>query len=112
MPKKPAAKPAKKKPAKPQHAHKTGRHNLYKRANLLMAAPEAVGHDDDLLTTAEVADWLRISTTWLEIGRSKNYGPPFERLGPAIIRYRAGSVRAYLKEREYSHTGQYPNKED
>jgi hypothetical protein len=114
MRKKPAKKAAtvvRRKNEQAQHTHSSGKHNLDKRADQIMASPAAVGHDDDLLTTAEVADWLRISTQWLEIGRSNgNYGPRFKRLGPGVIRYKRASVLAWLKEREFSHTSQYKNR--
>jgi hypothetical protein len=65
------------------------------------------GSDDDLLTTREAADWFRCSVQWLEIGRSKGYGPPFVRLGPKCVRYRRGAVRQWLIERTHLHTREY-----
>ena len=97
-------------PTKKKPSPKT-KHHLDKRADLLAVAPEAMGSDDELLTTREVADWLRVSPEWLEIGRGKNYGPRFKRLGPTVIRYQRGTVREYLKEREYAHTKQYMRNE-
>jgi hypothetical protein len=95
----------KSKPKNPkQHSHITGRFNLDKRADLLAVAPEAAGSDDELLTTRETSEWLRVSPDWLAIGRGKNYGPKFEVLGPSLIRYRRGTVRAWLAEREVAHT--------
>ena len=37
----------------------------------------AVGDDDDLLTTPQLAEWLAVSEQWCEIGRHKGYGPPY-----------------------------------
>jgi hypothetical protein len=65
-------------------------------------AAEAAGIDDELLTPAETAQWLRKSTQWLEFGRAKGFGPPFIRLG-RNVRYRRGDVRQYLVERTTRH---------
>jgi len=90
-----------------RHAHKTGKFHLDKKAHQLLAAPAAEGHDDDLLMTPEAARVLTVSTQWLEIGRSKGYGPPYERLGPGIIRYRRATLRQWLKERQHTCTAEY-----
>lgn len=66
-------------------------HHLDRRADKIAAAD--VGADDELLDTRAVADWLSVSVQWLEIGRSKNYGPEFKRVGPRVIRYQRGDVR-------------------
>jgi hypothetical protein len=82
------------------------KHHLDRRAE---AIADAVGEGDssDLLTTLQVANWLGVSTQWLEIGRSKNYGPPFVRLAPQVVRYKRGVVLAWLKQREFASTAQY-----
>jgi hypothetical protein len=85
-------------PQKEQHAHVTGRFKIDARAHLIKN-PEAV-NDDDLMTTAEVASWLSVSRQWLEIGRNKNYGPPFVRIGPGVIMYRRDTINKWLRERE------------
>ncbi|HUS96768.1 MAG TPA: hypothetical protein VMX97_08530 [Hyphomicrobiaceae bacterium] len=84
-------------------------HHLDRRAARLME-DTAEGHPDDLLTTAELAEWLGTSRQWLEIGRCKsgNYGPPFIRLGPKQIRYRRCDVVRWLEERAYWRTTEYP----
>jgi hypothetical protein len=79
-------------------------HHLDKRAAHLLATS---GDDDDLLTTPETAEWLQTSEQWLEIGRVKGYGPPFERLAPKIIRYRRGKVRKWLDQRSHFSTAEY-----
>ncbi len=88
----------------PQHAHTTGRLQLDKRAGKLAA--ETGSGDDELLNTTALAEWLGVSTQWLEIGRSENFGPPFQLLG-SLIRYRRGAVKAWLREREYRCTAEY-----
>ena len=70
-------------------------------------AGEDVGADDDLLSTREVADWLGVSTQWVEIGRSKNYGPEFVRVGPRVICYRRGDVLKWLRARAFASTAEY-----
>jgi hypothetical protein len=82
------------------------RHNLDRHAQKIIA--ENIDADDDeLLTTREVADWFRVSEEWLEIGRSKNYGPKFTRVGPHMIRYRRGDCRKFLQARTHSSTAEY-----
>jgi hypothetical protein len=59
----------------------------------------AAGDPDELLDTKSVAALLHVSTQWLEIGRCKGYGPPYERLGPRLIRYRRSKVVRYIRSR-------------
>ena len=70
-------------------------------------AEQGAGDPDDLLTTTEVAEWLRVSTQWVEIGRSKGYGPPFIVLSPRRIRYKRSSVLGFLAERQFASTAKY-----
>jgi predicted DNA-binding transcriptional regulator AlpA len=81
------------------------RHHIDRRANTIVAANS--GTDDELLTTRATADWLGISCEWLEIGRSKNYGPKFTRLSSRVIRYRRGDVLDWLKARAFASTAEY-----
>jgi hypothetical protein len=64
------------------------------------------GADDDLLDTREVADWLGVSITWLEKGRSarRPYGPPFLRLSPSKVRYERKAVKGWLQARQGTRT--------
>jgi predicted DNA-binding transcriptional regulator AlpA len=81
-------------------------HILDKRAHQIAdAAPP--GNDDDLLTTACMMEWLAVSRQWLEIGRSKGWGPPWVRLAPRVVRYRRGDVIEWLKERTHRRTAEY-----
>jgi hypothetical protein len=59
------------------------------------------------LDTKAEADWLGVSTQWLEIGRCRGYGPPFERLSPRVIRYQRGKTRRWLDERSHRCTSEY-----
>jgi hypothetical protein len=77
-------------------------HHLDKRAADLIE--EGRGDPDDLLTTPATADWLQVSTEWLEVGRSKGYGPPYVRLSPTRVRYRRGDVRGWLVDRTVHHS--------
>ena len=72
-------------------------HHLDKRARSL--AEQTPGAPDDLLNTAQLADWLGVSILWLELGRNKNYGPRFMKLGPRMVRYRRGDVLRWLDAR-------------
>jgi predicted DNA-binding transcriptional regulator AlpA len=70
-------------------------HHLDQRAERLIEH----GSDDDLLTTKAVANWLGVSDQWVELGRTKNYGPHFQTLATRIIRYRRGDVNEWLAQR-------------
>jgi predicted DNA-binding transcriptional regulator AlpA len=84
------------------------RHHLDRHAGAIIVEA-ANGDHDDLLTTPALAALFRVSKQWLEIGRSKGYGPPFIRLAPQVVRYRRGDVQAWLAERQYAHTADYDN---
>jgi hypothetical protein len=80
------------------------KHHIDKRAATLAAQP---GDDDELMTVVECANWLGVSTEWLNIGRSKGYGPPFVRLSPNMVRYRRAGVRTWLIKRTHRSTAEY-----
>ena len=84
----------------------TQRHHLDRRAPELIEKGRD-GDPDELLTTKEMAAWLGVSEQWLEIGRSKRYGPPFIRMGPRMIRYRRGTGIHWLEERTHRSTAEY-----
>lgn len=81
------------------------RHHLDRHASRL--AESGGGYPDDLLSTRAVADWLGVSIQFLEIGRSRGYGPKFIRVAPARIRYRHSDVIVWLEERTFASTSQY-----
>jgi hypothetical protein len=83
-----------------------GRHHLDRRAVELIEAAN-VGTDDELLTTPRTAVWLGVSPQWLEIGRSRGWGPPFLKLSPRRVRYHRGAVKRWLQERSYRCTAEY-----
>jgi predicted DNA-binding transcriptional regulator AlpA len=83
-----------------------GRHHLDRRALALIEAANE-GTDDELLSTTRVAVWLGVSPEWVEIGRSKGWGPPYVRLSPRRIRYRRGDVKKWLQERAHRSTDEY-----
>ena len=83
------------------------RHHLDKRADLILAVDGSPDQFDDLMSTREVAAWLRTSEQWLVLGRSKNYGPPYVRISTRRIAYRRDDVREWLKSRTFSCTNQY-----
>ena len=82
-------------------------HHIDRRAGALAAA--SAGAPDDLFATRELADWLGVSTQWVEIGRHRGYGPRFQRIGPRMIRYRREDVLAWLRERTHKSTAEYAN---
>lgn len=54
---------------------------------------------DQLLSTKQLAVLFGVSEIWLETLRSKKQGPEWIALGPRCIRYKLGSVLAWLKAR-------------
>src|SRR6266571_4791119 len=83
----------------------TVRHHLDRRASNLAEA--GTGNPDDLLSTEAVADWLGCSTQFLEVGRSKGYGPKYVRLSTRRVRYLRSSVLTWLTSREHAGTAEY-----
>jgi predicted DNA-binding transcriptional regulator AlpA len=80
-------------------------HHIDRRADAIVAVD--VGADDELLSTQAVANWLGVSTQWLEIGRHHGYGPKFQTISQRCIRYRRGDVIEWLKARTYASTAEY-----
>jgi predicted DNA-binding transcriptional regulator AlpA len=95
-------------PSLPPPARPPSRHHIDRRAGALI--DKEVGSPDDLLSTSEVAEWLGVSTQFLEIGRVKNYGPKFCRLSTRRVRYLRSAVRAWLAERTHNSTAEYGRK--
>jgi hypothetical protein len=89
---------------------KSRRFHLDKRAASLAATSD--DGDDSLLTTAQAADWLGVSTQFLEIARHKGDGPEFVRLSPKCIRYRPAALRQFAIDRSHTHTKEYQNDEN
>ena len=81
---------------------KPRRRHLDKRA-VALAETGATGNADDLLSTRETADWLGVSTQFLEIARHRGDGPGFVRVGRAV-RYRRSAVLTWLHERSHTST--------
>src|SRR5947209_5615659 len=81
------------------------RHHLDRRVDTILRRFSK--ESDALLTTREVADWLGVSPIWVEIGRSKGYGPPFIKIGPRYIRYRPDDVVEWMKSRSRRITSEY-----
>jgi predicted DNA-binding transcriptional regulator AlpA len=86
--------------AKHRVRHQPKFYLLDRRADQI--ASVAVGADpDQLLNTREAADWLGVSTAWLEVGRSQKYGPPFRKLSPKLVRYCVRDLIAWLETRKH-----------
>jgi predicted DNA-binding transcriptional regulator AlpA len=66
-------------------------------------------HDEESLSTKEVAAWLGVSVQFLEIARGKGegHGPKFKVLSPKVVRYRVGDVKAWLESRTHASTQEY-----
>ena len=92
---------------KPKRGQRKGSLHIDKRAQRLLAEPISDGSDDELLTTKQVAEWFLCSEQWLEIGRTKGYGPPFITLANRMVRYQRGGCREYLAARMHNSTKEY-----
>ena len=53
----------------------------------------------EYMTTPEAAAYLRVSRQWLEIGRSKGYGPPFTKV-EGIVRYKREQVDSWMVDHQ------------
>jgi predicted DNA-binding transcriptional regulator AlpA len=82
------------------------RHHLDRRADDIAEVAADLPRDE-LLTTPATAEWLGVSTQWLEIGRSKGFGPPFVRLSTRRVRYLRSAVLAWLTARTHASTSEY-----
>ncbi|HYU12570.1 MAG TPA: helix-turn-helix domain-containing protein [Stellaceae bacterium] len=84
------------------------RHHLDRRAADI--AEQSAGNADDLLSSSEVAEWLGVSTQWVEIARHRGFGPRWVRLSPRRVRYLRADVLAWLRERSHAATAEYARK--
>ena len=84
-------------------------HHLDRHAERIAADAPYDGSDEVLLTEEEMAAWFRCSKQWLRAARSGGYGPPFERLGPMLIRYVPSKVKVWLRGRSHRSTSEYDN---
>ena len=81
------------------------KHHLDRRAEQLVATCD--GPDDELLTPRTVCEWLGVSEQWLALGRTKGYGPLFQRMSSQVVRYKRADVREWLRSRTYQSTAEY-----
>ena len=79
------------------------------RKRFLQASIEPV--DADILTTEELAEWLKCTPKWLEKARGvAGGGPPFLVLDNWLIKYSKKQVLTWLEEnRQFTSTSQYEN---
>lgn len=74
------------------------RHHLDRRASQI-ADYLADGDPDELLTTHYVAEKAGVSRLWMELGRTRGYGPKWVRIGPRMVRYRRADVVQWFRSR-------------
>ena len=60
-----------------------------------------------LLTTVEAAAFVRLSRRTLEDYRTKGTGPTYRRLGKKIY-YRSEDLNAWIDDRAFTSTSEYP----
>ena len=82
------------------------RHHIDRFAGDLIAANSG-GNGDDLLDTKEAAEFLRVSRQFLEIGRHRGYGPPYQKVGRRRVFYRRKHILKWLDERVHRCTSEY-----
>jgi len=65
-------------------------------------------YNEPLITSEDVAAWLRVTPEWVRRMRVEGIGPPFEILPMSgWIRYRPHKLREWLEERSVKSTSQY-----
>jgi hypothetical protein len=79
------------------------KHHIDRRARGILDRLADDLEDDTLMTTQETARWLNVSTQFLEIGRTRGYGPPATAMAPKVVRYRKNAVLRWLIERERAY---------
>ena len=81
-----------------KHQSPPRRHHLDKRAEAIAELLTA-GDPERLMPTAETAELIGSSRSFLEIGRIRGYGPPAIHVTPKMVRYRRRDVLAWIEER-------------
>lgn len=61
---------------------------------------------EDMLTTAEAAQYLKISASTLNQYRVSGRGPAFHKLGPAFVRYKKTDLDEWAHSCRYQSTSQ------
>ncbi|WP_192385781.1 helix-turn-helix transcriptional regulator [Mesorhizobium silamurunense] len=62
--------------------------------------------ESELLTQAEVAKYLKISTKTLEAMRQKGNGPVFHKFGRRVL-YKKSTLTEYLDKHSFGSTSEY-----
>lgn len=55
------------------------------------------------LCTQQAAQYLQVSTQWLEIGRVKGYGPPYIKLS-RMVRYKTSDLDEWMSNHRQGNT--------
>jgi hypothetical protein len=81
----------------------TFRHHIDSKAReILDRLADELG-DDTLMTSQETDCWLNVSAEFLEIGRSRGYGPTATVVSPKVVRYRKNSGLRWRIERDRAY---------
>jgi excisionase family DNA binding protein len=62
---------------------------------------------DRLLNTKQAAEYLGVSSSFLEKDRWRGSRIPFIRLGSRAIRYQMADLQAYIDSQSYQSTSEY-----
>jgi predicted DNA-binding transcriptional regulator AlpA len=57
--------------------------------------------DDELLSTAEAAEFLDLSKSFLAKARPKGTGPAFIEMGDRLVKYKKSSLRKWRDDRQF-----------
>ena len=74
-------------------------------ARILRKRVKMTSTHNPFLTTAEAADYLRLSRQFLEIARHRGDGPPYIKLSRAV-RYHRPSLDQWMLERQRNHSAE------
>jgi hypothetical protein len=70
------------------------------RAEHLLTLQVSEGDDNALLSSLQVAKWLKYSLIWLKKARERGTGPAYQKPNAITVRYRRGDVKKWLKMRD------------
>ncbi len=75
---------------------------------IMISEPDIiVDSEEDLITTNQLAAILKVHPQTVHRMRQTGEGPPFERLGPRIIRYKRKKVAQWREQRCHKSTAEY-----
>ncbi len=65
-----------------------------------------MAQQDTYLGTAQVAEYLNLSKSWIEKLRISGFGPPYYKVGPRRVLYKRADIDQWIAERRISSTSE------